>query len=219
MSEAATSHDPNVIYNLSDHLRSVVAWSPEICQAAGRHLQELKAAQRQASHFQSGVNRLWQGSLVGGGVSVAYGAYTADRDKTWGATQWATTAVPPAGSTALYGLRQFLGGVVKSFENDIQRLNQDINWRCLPQGAIADLLELSAKGRAPVVDGVNFEGLPQPARYYWPKSASGFADPDYTIDGAIITAVVGGPLLKGAQWLVGEAVAVVRPLRVLATSF
>lgn len=103
----------------------------------------------------------------------------------------------------IHGAYYILSKLEKGCLDDATRLVNDINWRCLPLGDYADFFEAHSNHRAPQTKDVNF---------------TGFAEPDFSLDGVIIGAAVGGPLVKGAQWLLGEA-ASATAFRVLVPSF
>lgn len=186
------SQDPRAYYNISQKLRQLethYAWSPDICRAAHQRLRDVKE-------------------------TGAYVRYLREIVQRW-LRQFPWLSLVSLGLA--HGARLLLSKLENDSLGEVARLVNDINWRCMSHGEYADFFEAHSHWKAPDVDGVNFVGLSESHRR-WSKFASGVADADYTLDGVIIGAAVGGPLVKGAQWLLGEA-ASATAFRVLVPSF
>lgn len=191
-------------------LKTEYAWDSDKCRAAQGYLAQLRNGLQAAESWKRSGDHLWRGALGIAAGLLAYAGYRATRDGPFGTADW-VAVIAPAPLVFGAGLARALSSWVhREIAKDIQKLEDDINWRCIPH-EIFELMVGMAVRTDPAADGVNFVALPPRRERAWTPADLGIAEPSYTLDGVVIGALSGGPLMRGAMLLWDEALSVLGP--------
>lgn len=157
-------------------LKTEYAWDGDKCRAAQGYLALLRNGLREAESWKRSGDRLWRGAIGISAGLLAYAGYRVTQDDPFGTADWAAV-IAPAPLVFGAGLARALSAWVHhEIAIDIQKLEDDINWRCMPH-EIFELMVGLAVRTDPAADGVNFVALPPVVNGPGPRPTWGLPSP------------------------------------------
>lgn len=181
-------------------LKIEYAWNGVKCKAAQGYLDVLRGALKEADNWKRWGDRLWRGAVVVSGGLLAYAGLRATQDAPFSQKDWVALAAPAPLILGAGFARSLISLTHQEIAKDIQKLKNDIDWRCLPHSLFEQIVALADRTDS-TAEGVNFTALHRHREQVWTLADKGIAEPSYTIDGIVIGVFGAAPLIRGAHLL------------------